>query len=251
MHQLKQEQQRLHRIINENEKEVHTLKVNIKKLREETGTLESQLEDRDIANEKMLKHKKLYEKSLRELLSAKKEQNELEQTVKQKILTTNLWDGKIKRLRQQKEHLNKHYNESRNKCQREMDALTRKHNSELNSARCALNAQRMQYEVMSTQQEALRESLLDQRDICEGVKQRIDVQKESFQQGLEQLVVNHSRDLTDISNDTRRIEEVVTLMKNFSRSSNKRGGGNDNRLKTGIESKGNNAMTMGIWEPTR
>ena len=262
--QLKQEKQKLLLVVNENETKVRSLRVDIAALTEENEKLELQLKDRDILHEKLLKSKKLYENALRDLLSSKKEQNELEQTLKQKMFALNRYDGRIRALKEEKEHSSKQLVDLRTKYQREMNELAEQQAAELRNARRVLNAQQIKYDDMRTKHEALRENLLAKREICVNLKQRIDGQKASFQHNLEQLVAEHTRELESISSDTNGIKEMMSFMKDFEvksgtndknigieRDSRQNFQGHD--MKHGVQLPGelskDDLQTLGIWNP--
>ena len=223
MRNLKAEKYNLIEIIGENEKKVGSLKAEIATLSDENGKLELKLRDRDSLHEKLLKNKKHYEDALGELLSAKKEQSELEKALKHRMFTLNRADAQIKALNEQKAHLSRQLSALRTKYQSEMKALLRKNEQEMKKIRTTLNYQQIKYDDMKGKHESLRDSLLSKARVCENLKGRIDQQRASFQRNLDELISEHTSQLQSISNDTDEIKQVLALVQDFSSGASAKG----------------------------
>ena len=220
MKNLKNEKRNLINIINENEKKVNNLQVSIKTLKTENSKLESALKDRDNLHDKLLKNKKLYEDALGELLNAKKEQTELEKSLKQKMFTLNRLDSQIKAANEEKDNLNHQLKTFRIKYENERKNIIKHNQSEIAKIKSQLNYQQIKYDEMKSKHDNLKQRLLSKAKVCENLKDRINQQKSSFQMNLNELISNHTKELQNISNDTEEIKEVLSIMQDFSKGSN-------------------------------
>lgn len=217
MKNLKNEKCNLINIINENEKKVNNLQDSIKTLKTENCKLESALKDRDNLHEKLLKNKKLYENALTELLNAKKEQSELEKSLKQKMFTLNRLETQIKTANEEKDGLNQQLKTFKVKYENEKKNIMKHNESEIARIKSQLNHQQIKYDEMKSKHDELIQKLLSKAKVCENLKHRINQQKSSFQMNLNELILNHSKELQNISNDTEEIKEVLSIMQDFNK----------------------------------
>ena len=270
--QINTEKCNLQRIIDGNEGKVKQLRDEVGALNAENNRLELGLRDRDNLHEQLLKNKKLYENALGELLNAKKEQSEFEKQLKQKMFSLNGLEKHIEALDLEKISLKKEVNALKSKYQQEKTVMVTQNGEKLKKIQTECNYTQKKHKAMKSKHSDLKKNLASKAAVCDDIKKKIFAQKSMFEENLNALIANHSKNLQELEADTGQIKDILDYMQQFSNGSANDIGSAENEMKEKGEKSSqlrgismNNCeellqavsaelcqddfISLGIWEP--